>query len=148
FDEVIGGDGIGAAVHYGARTTFWASIEFTRLYCQPSKDVDCGNPKGWKFLSPAGGAPGPAAEDDDEDGLQAAHARGRAGAAPQRAGDDYDPFLIRYADVETDTTGDSVLTNSDEQVFVPEAAPPGAPEAFTWKSISLPGPGGTRHYTN
>jgi photosystem II stability/assembly factor-like uncharacterized protein len=148
FDEVIGGDGVGATVHSGARTTYWASVEYGRLYCQPSKDVDCGDPKGWSFLSPAGVAPAPGEDDLDEDEARAVRRVSRGGAARRSPAADEDPFLIRYADVETDTTGDSVLTHSDEQVFVSEASPPGATEAFTWKSIALPGPSGTRYYSN
>jgi hypothetical protein len=48
------------------------------------------------------------------------------------AGEDTEPFFIHYADVETDTTGQSVLTHSDEQIFV---ATPSA-TGFTWTAIS------------
>jgi hypothetical protein len=54
-----------------------------------------------------------------------------AGDGP--AVEDSEPFLIHYANVETDTTGQSVLTHTNGQVFV--SADDGS-GGLTWKPIS------------
>jgi len=126
FNQPVGGDGIGATVHASSSgTTYWASVEFGRYFCKPA-ETDCSveRPEApddasshWHFaLSPAGMAVDP----DEVD------ARLRA------AGEDTEPFFIHYANVETDTVGQSVLTNSDHEVFV--ATPSGT--GFTWTPIS------------
>jgi len=55
----------------------------------------------------------------------------------KKSGEDEEPFFIHYADVETDTTGQSVLTHTDEQVFVSSAQ--GAGFVFTPISQDLTG---------
>jgi hypothetical protein len=116
FNQPIGGDGIGASVHVStAGTTYWGSVEFSRLFCQPSATVDCADGNHWFTLDP-GINPDPEAEEE------AAEARARAGRnGPE--GEDSEPFFIHYANVETDTTGQSTLTHSNNQVFVAVSQP-------------------------
>jgi hypothetical protein len=131
FNEPIGGDGIGATVHHATSgTTYWGSVEFVRAFCKPA-EVDCSveidqppddASSHWHFLeSPLGAAV------MDEDAI-AERMRRRA----EISGEDQEPFLEHYADVETDTTGQSVLTHTDERVFVTVAAG----DSFTLAPIS------------
>ena len=126
FNQPLGGDGIGATVHVASSgTTYWASVEFGRYFCKPAQ-TDCSielpeapddASSHWHFAqSPAGMEIDP--EQVDE--------------RLRLAGEDSEPFFIHYANVETDTTGQSVLTNSDRQVFV--ATPSGT--GFVWTPIS------------
>jgi hypothetical protein len=57
----------------------------------------------------------------------AARARRRA------AQGDEEPFFVHFANVETDTTGQSVLTHTDEQIFVSSQAGDGT---MSWTAIS------------
>jgi photosystem II stability/assembly factor-like uncharacterized protein len=143
FNQPIGGDGIGVAVHEStAGTTYWASVEFGRSFCKPA-EVDCStevpaldgtstvNTHWHDAASPLGNSerPGePDEEGDEEEEQTSARMRVRA----QRSNEDAEPFFIHYADVETDTTGESVLTHTDDRVFV--AAPSGA--GFTFNALS------------
>ncbi len=134
FNQPIGGDGIGATIHNSTSgTTYWGSFEFGRLFCKPA-EVDCSTEvpmaadadSHWHSMpSPVGAS----MEDDevDERMQQRAHL----------SGEDQDPFFIHYADVETDTAGQSVLTHTDEQVFV--STPSGTGFAFTSISQDLTG---------
>jgi hypothetical protein len=133
FNQPIGGDGIGATVHSSASgTTLWASVEYERVYCKPA-EADCSTEVPsemdptllhWHFLAPAV----PAAHGEDGDDIAE-----RVSDRLHAIGEDTEPFLIHYSNVETDTTGDSVLTHSDGQVFVSVADGSGS---FTWSSIS------------
>jgi hypothetical protein len=132
FNQPIGGDGIGAVVHASSSgTTYWASVEYGRAFCKPA-EADCSVevPRElddtllhWHFVA---AAVGPAREDDPDDIAERVRERLHA------SGEDSEPFLIHYANVETDTAGQSVLTHSDGQVFV--SVPSGT--GFTWASIS------------
>ena len=136
FNQPTGGDGIGVAVHHStAGTTYWASYEFGRIFCKPA-EVDCSTevPEAADdtvvhWHSPPAAAPTsmePTSMDDDE-------IDERMRARAKRAGEDMEPFFIHYADVETDTAGQSVLTHTDEQVFVSTADGSGG---FTFVPIS------------
>jgi hypothetical protein len=129
FNQPIGGDGIGATVHTStAGTTYWASVEYGWAYCKPA-EADCAIESTtattdaeahWHAVpSPVGLTPGE---------IQA-----RAEARARTFGDDREPFFVHFANVETDTTGPSVLTHTDGQVFV--AIGDGA-TGYTWRSIS------------
>jgi hypothetical protein len=110
FTEVIGGDGIGATLHVATSgTTYWASLQNTRLYCQSAMN-DCASASSWSVL-PA--VPGDPAEADEPRG-------------------DSEPFFIHYANVDTDSDGQSVLTQSVGQVFVSAATATG----LAWQAIS------------
>ena len=140
FNQAIGGDGIGGTVHTGMTgTTYWGSVEFQWTWCKPAlTDCSVEQPEAasdaeshWHGApSPVGLTPGQLAQRVEERGTP--------------FGEDAAPFLVHYANVETDRTGQSVLTHTDEQVFV--AVEDGA-GGFTWKSISQdltpnpPGPG-------
>jgi hypothetical protein len=127
FNQPIGGDGIGATVHTGTSgTTYWASVEFGRFFCFPAQ-TDCSVEQPVALTdaeshwhSPVGPLP-PTEEEIDE----------RMAARAKLSGEDQDPFFIHYANVEPDT-GQSVLTHTDEQVFVSVPIAGG----FTWASIS------------
>ncbi|MEO7734970.1 MAG: hypothetical protein ABIY55_28710, partial [Kofleriaceae bacterium] len=109
FDEVIGGDGIGATLHVATSgTTYWASLQGTRLFCQVAA-VDCANTNSWQSLPAVPGDP-----------------------ADEPVPRDSEPFSIHYANVETDTDGQSVLTHSVGQVFVAAATASG----LAWQAIS------------
>ncbi|MBL0216541.1 MAG: hypothetical protein IPQ07_21990 [Myxococcales bacterium] len=129
FNQAIGGDGIGATVHAATSgTTYWASVQFERCFCKPAEN-DCSvevpeaeDPDShWHFTaSPTG----PALED------RALEERMRERA--RITGEDQEPFLMHYANVETDTVGQSVLSHSDGRVFVSEPQGTG----FVWRPIS------------
>lgn len=128
FNQPIGGDGIGGTIHTGQDgTTYWASVEYGWLYCRPA-ETDCSveQPEAaseaeshWHYL------PSPV-------GLEPEQIQRRARERQKRFGEDQEPFFVHYANVETDHVGQSVLTHTDEQVFV--AVPSG--NGFTWQSIS------------
>jgi hypothetical protein len=129
FNQPIGGDGIGTTVHHStAGTTYWASVEFAHGFCRPSSTVDCADGNNWNGVDPK---------------LNAEPTPFRGPARSQRvvtdpgvdgpAGEDSEPFLIHYANVETDTTGQSVLTHTNGQVFVSSDDGKGG---FTWTAIS------------
>jgi hypothetical protein len=104
YNQVIGGDGIGAVVHHStAGTTYWASVEYGRYWCQPNANIDCSAPFNWNSLK---ALPGEEVSGDPQ----------RPNKEDYR--NDSEPFFVRYADVETDTTGQSVLTASTAQVWV------------------------------
>lgn len=129
FNQPIGGDGIGATVHVGQDgVTYWASVEFGWAYCRPAL-ADCATEK-------------PEAQSDAEShwhsapspiGLTPEAIARRANTRLQLHGEDQAPFFVHYANVETDHVGPSVLTHSDEQVFVAIADGAGG---LTWQSIS------------
>ncbi len=119
FNQPVGGDGTGATVHVATSgTTYWASSEFNRDFCKPDL-VDCSvevpeapddASSHWHGLaSPVGRM--------DQEELEA-HQRARH----KISGEDSEPFIEHYSNVETDTDGQSVLTHTDEQVFVTSAA--------------------------
>jgi len=128
FNQPIGGDGIGATVHHStAGTTYWGSVEYGRSFCKPA-EVDCSTEvpmapddasSHWHTIA--------AAALPTNEQLEANRiARARA------SGEDQEPFFEHYSDVETDTTGGSVLTHTDEKVFV--ATPSG--DSYTLTLIS------------
>lgn len=126
FNQSVGGDGIGATVHSATSgTTYWASIQYTRVFCKPSAVADCAQGEHWTELAPVLSDPAPDhAEERRKD-------REYALGLPDSL--DSEPFLIHYANVETDATGQSVLTHSVGQVFVAVA---GAGGTMTWRPIS------------
>lgn len=106
FDQVIGGDGIGAAVSYDDRgefPMFFASTEYARFYCNPRKR-QCQNATFYDTGVPGSGYLG----NGDIPNWQYAP----NGAIP--AGDG-DPFLIRYAALHD--PGSPALTASTYNVF-------------------------------
>jgi hypothetical protein len=115
FNQPVGGDGIGATVHVASSgTTYWGSAEFTRVFCQPKAGIDCANGTNWNEVEPKLNPIPPPAPN-----------------AP--SGEDQDPFFVHFANVETDTAGQSVLTHSIGQIFVAAAQANGA---LAWKPIS------------
>ncbi|HET7505629.1 MAG TPA: hypothetical protein VFK02_31635 [Kofleriaceae bacterium] len=114
FNQPVGGDGIGTTIHVATSgTTYWTSIEFGHLFCRPSATVDCADGTSWSGpLDPKLAVPPPAPD--------------------QAAGDDEEPFFVHYANVETDTTGQSVLTHTTGQIFVAVLAA----GTLSWKPIS------------
>ncbi len=128
FNQAIGGDGIGGTVHTGQDgTTYWASVQFQWMFCKPAvTDCSIEQPEAQSDAeSHWHGAPSPV-------GLEPEQIQERAMERLARFGEDQEPFLVHYSNVETDHVGQSVLTHTDEQVFV--AVPAG--DGFTWKSIS------------
>jgi hypothetical protein len=128
FNQAVGGDGIGGTVHTGqAGTTYWASVQFQWQFCKPAvTDCSVEQPEAQSdAASHWHGAPSPV-------GLEPEQIQERAHERRARFGEDQEPFLVHYANVETDHVGQSVLTHTDEQVFV--AVPAG--DGFTWQSIS------------
>jgi hypothetical protein len=124
FNQPFGGDGIGATVHHGSSgTTYWCSAEETHGFCQPSSSVDCSQGSNWYEVDPAisgrtspaehDGPPGAHGEDDDDD-----EPLGLAAQVRAKLHEDSEPFFVHYANVETDTRGQSVLTHTNEQVWV------------------------------
>jgi hypothetical protein len=114
FNQPIGGDGIGATVHVATTgTTYWASVEYGRLWCQPTAEDDCSVQDHW-FSAPsvAGDPVDGDREDEDEDS---------------------EPFLVHYANVEPDVDGQSVLTHSVGRILVSEPQPDGT---FAFAPIS------------
>jgi hypothetical protein len=118
FNQPFGGDGIGATVHHASSgTTYWCSAEYTHGFCQPSAAVDCSQGVSWNEVDPAGverSLAGPHGDDDDDDGPPPS----LAGQVRAQLHEDEEPFFVHYANVETDTAGQSVLTHTDEQVWV------------------------------
>ncbi len=87
FNEILGGDGIGAAVNKGTSGEWiWASAQYTRMYCNASKS-DCNVGTSWIERGPPIG------------------------------GNDEDPFMIRYSPIQTDPTGGAFLTATNLAVW-------------------------------
>lgn len=129
FNQAIGGDGIGGTVHTSASgTTYWASVQFQWVWCKPAlTDCSVEQPEAQSEAeSHWHGTPSPI-------GLEPEQIQERANRFLKQIGEDSAPFLVHYANVETDLTGPSVLIHTDGQVFV--AIDDGA-GGFTWKSIS------------
>ena len=115
FNQPVGGDGIGATVHHSsAGITYWASVEFSRVFCKPA-EVDC------SVEVPAAAtdaeshwhnAPSPLGPEEEEQ-IEEHRIRDQ-----WLTHENAEPFFEHYSDVETDTTGESVLTHTDKQVFV------------------------------
>jgi photosystem II stability/assembly factor-like uncharacterized protein len=129
FNQAIGGDGIGGTVHTGqGGTTYWASVQFQWQFCKPAvTDCSVEQPEAQSDAeSHWHGVPSPIPP------LEPEQIQERARARQARFGEDQEPFLVHYANVETDKIGQSVLTHTDEQVWV--AVPAG--DSFTWQSIS------------
>lgn len=129
FNQAIGGDGIGGTVHTGQDgTTYWASVQFAWVWCKPALndcsvdaiENDSDADSHWHA------APSPV-------GLEPEQIMERARARLAEVGEDSEPFLVHYSNVETDRIGQSVLTHTNEQVFV---AVPDGNGGFTWQSIS------------
>jgi hypothetical protein len=116
FNQPIGGDGIGATVHNSTSgTTYWGSVEFGRAFCKPA-EADCSTEVPLAQTDAEShwhSAPSPIGPSMDDDAVEA-RMRERA----RKSGEDAEPFFIHYADVETDTAGQSVLSHTDGQVFV------------------------------
>ncbi len=130
FNQPIGGDGIGATVHHSTTrgATYWASVEFAHGFCRPSPTVDCADGNNWNGVDPKL-TPEPSPLHGPARSQRVVTDPGVDGPA----GEDSEPFLIHYANVETDTTGESVLTHTNGQVFV--SADDGS-GGLTWKVIS------------
>jgi hypothetical protein len=125
FNQSVGGDGIGATVHASSSgTTYWASVQYGRVYCKPSATVDCAQGENWDSVDPV--LNDPVLDEAEERRKDRAYALG----LPES--NDSEPFFVHYANVETDTTGQSVLTHSVGQVFV--AVQTGA--VLSWRPIS------------
>ena len=100
FDQVVGGDGIGAAINHGTSGNFyWASSEFNYDLCVAGNGVDCSVPGNWNANAPAVTIP-PQPEPHLYDHFDAA------------------PFFVRYAPVYTDATGLGMLTISNSSVWL------------------------------
>ena len=118
FNQPVGGDGIGATVHVASSgTTYWGSVEFAHVFCLFKPGVDCSDGNSWDGVDPTLN-PEPTAPDPDA-------------IAP--SGEDTEPFLVHYANVETDTVGQSVLTHTTGQIFVSLLQASGK---LAWKPIS------------
>jgi hypothetical protein len=110
FNQPIGGDGIGATVHVASSgTTYWGSVQFARLACRGTATVNCAEGPAWNGVDPVLNS-GLTQEQEVE--------RAEARRALDPDAQDAEPFFIHYANVETDTAGQSVLTHSVGQVFV------------------------------
>ena len=49
----VAGFGIGATIHHSASgATYWASVEFSHLFCQPSPIVACSDGNNWTDVDP------------------------------------------------------------------------------------------------
>jgi hypothetical protein len=134
FNQPFGGDGIGAAVHVSTSgTTYWCSAEFSHGFCQPSASVDCSQGENWNESDPNVTSAGPfdkiRGEDDDDDDLPQSLAR----SVRAQLHEDEEPFFVHYANVETDGSGQSVLTHTDEQVWVASA---GGSAGMQWTAIA------------
>jgi hypothetical protein len=138
FNQPIGGDGIGGAVHVATSgTTYWGCAEFIHVFCQPKtdpdpdKNIDCSDGDDWFEVEP------------NFSWRHDAEEQAEARAAHPEAFEDNQPFLVRFANVETDTTGQSVLTPSLERVYVAQAAPEGDPNGpLQWVALSQDTSGG------
>lgn len=130
FNQAVGGDGIGGTVHSSANgTTYWASVQYQWVWCKPAL-VDCS-------------VEVPEAQDDATShwhgtpkpmGLEPEQVQALGMAQQDAIGEgDSAPFLVHYSNVETDTTGQSVLIHTNKQIFVSIEDGAGG---FTWKSIS------------
>jgi hypothetical protein len=134
FNQPIGGDGIGAAVHVATSgTTYWGSVEFAHAYCEPKpdpdpkKNIDCSDGADWWEAEPSFTWVHDMEEREE-----------RRSAYAEIHGEDNQPFFVRYANVETDPDGQSVLTASLERVYVAQPHVPTTPDDahFEWKALS------------
>ncbi len=126
FNQSVGGDGIGATAHTASSgTTYWASVQFGHAFCRTGPGIDCSQGINWTFLDPVIGSH-PREPGDEEREHERPH-------PSKPAGDDSEPFFVHYANVETDTVGQSVLTHTDGQVFVAVLQPD---DSLIWKAIS------------
>lgn len=125
FNQIIGGDGIGAAMSHGTAGTFmWGSSEFSYDLCanvQGGPTVDCTNPGNWSSA-----APNITVKPTD-------------GPRPESA--DAAPFFVRFVPVPTDPTGYGMLTNSNSQVWLyADYTPPlpaGSAETVDWETVPV-----------
>lgn len=125
FNQIIGGDGIGAAVSHGTEGIFyWGSSEFNYDLCaMPSGGpfVDCTNPGNWNTT-----APNITVKPTD-------------GAHPESS--DASPFFVRFAPVPTDPLGYGMLTNSNSQVWLygdyTPPLPPASPATVGWETVPV-----------
>lgn len=107
FNQVIGGDGLGAVVaRAGASTVYWASVNGTQMFCLPATSAGACNAGGAWVQRP----PGTTACTGD--------------AAP---------FLTRYDTVPTSLAAPTVLTYTNRAVFRMASASPGF---ATWARVS------------
>jgi hypothetical protein len=126
FNQPVGGDGIGATVHHATSgTTYWGSVEGAHVFCRPSAHVSCADGNNWQEVEPTISVEPP------DRGPAVSRSWVQTGDGP--AVEDSEPFFIHYANVETDTTGQSVLTHTNGQVFVSADDGKGG---LTWKVIS------------
>ena len=127
FNQAVGGDGIGGTIHSSdSGTTYWASIQFQWVWCKPAI-VDCSVEIPEVEEGHWHSAPRPIGLEPEEVqrlGMEQQDALGEGDSAP---------FLVHYSNVETDTTGQSVLIHTNKQIFVSIEDGAGG---FTWKSIS------------
>ncbi len=138
FNQAIGGDGIGGAIHASSGgTTYWGSVEFQWAFCKPALH-DCSTEEP-EAVDPDPrvhwvGAPSPIVP-----AMTIEQVTERANERATERHDESAPFLVHYSDVPTDSSGQSVLTHTDEQVYV---AVPDAGVNFTWKQLTNFAPGG------
>jgi hypothetical protein len=126
FNQPVGGDGIGATVHASTLgTVYWASVEFGHMFCRPSASVDCAEGQNW--VDTMSGLPVRSPDSPEEIQKDIDYAHGLPAA------DDSEPFLVHYANVETDTAGQSVLTHTTGQIWVVTTV---SSTSATWKAIS------------
>jgi hypothetical protein len=95
FNQVIGGDGIGAAVNKGTTGEwYWGSVEYGHLYCRPAAGNSyCNRGGAWTQVNPAIG------------------------------GGDAQPFFVRYSPIQTDPSGAAFLTTTDHAVWRSNSTP-------------------------
>lgn len=104
YNQVIGGDGIGAVVHKaGANFTYFGSVEFGSLYCQPNANIDCNAWFNWNSY--------PFNPD------------------PTRPNDSL-PFFVNYANAEIDPTG--LPADGSLPVLTVSGGGPAGTGAFIW----------------
>ena len=121
FNQPVGGDGIGATVHVASSgTTYWGSVQFSHVFCQPGPTVDCADGINWLGVDPVLAVP--------------AEPPSTRVAIQDPSGEDSEPFLVHYANVETDSVGQSVLTHTTGQIFVAGRRSPTS--ELAWTAIS------------
>ncbi|MEI7704060.1 MAG: hypothetical protein WCK73_05640 [Deltaproteobacteria bacterium] len=93
FNQVLGGDGIGAAVNTGTGGQFyWVAQQYEHLFCKPEKD-DCWAGGSWTKSNPPLIDTGNPDEEDTQ------------------------PFFIRYSPIQTDPTGAQFLSHTSYAVY-------------------------------
>ncbi len=138
FNQPIGGDGIGATVHHATSgITYWGSSEFSHDFCNPSASVDCSLGSNWGEVDPPGVHAHPEGEPEgegDDDSRLDTDGTPKTLASEVRAAlhEDSEPFFVHYSDVNLDTTGQSVLTQTNEQIWLVS----GFGSAAAWTAIS------------